>query len=92
MRQLLLRLDQLGARLSRLEAKLFGAARVMAGVTDIGAKNAEFAAGYLEERGIPVVASDLGGYSPRRVTFFPATGRALVKRLRERPEGIPYWP
>src|SRR6185369_13077997 len=52
MRQLLQRLEQLGARPGRLEAKLFGAGRVMAGVTDIGAQNASFALGYLEERGI----------------------------------------
>jgi chemotaxis protein CheD len=89
MRQLLLRLEELGARRCRLEAKLFGAGRVMAGVTDIGAKNTEFAQGYLQELGIPVVASDLGGFCPRKVTFFPATGRALVKRLRDIPEGLP---
>jgi chemotaxis protein CheD len=89
MRQLLLLLEQLGASRSRLQAKLFGAGRVMAGMTDIGAKNTEFALGYLQEQGIPVVASDLGGFCPRKVTFFPATGRALVKRLRDIPEGLP---
>jgi len=89
MRHLLLRLERLGADRCRLEAKLFGAGRVMAGVTDIGEKNAQFALGYLRERGIPVVASDLGGSCPRKVTFFPATGRVLVKRLRELPEGTP---
>jgi chemotaxis protein CheD len=89
MRHLLLRLEELGASRSRLQAKLFGAGRVMAGMTDIGMKNSEFALGYLQERGIPVVASDLGGFCPRKVTFFPATGRALVKRLRDIPEGLP---
>ena len=87
MRHLLQRLEFLGASPMRLEAKLFGAGRVMAGVTDIGAKNAEFALGYLEERVIQVVATDLGGNCPRKVTFFPATGRALVKRLRDLPGG-----
>jgi len=89
MRHLLLRLEELGASRSRLEAKLFGAGRVMAGMSDIGEKNSTFALGYLQERGIPVIASDLGGFCPRKVTFFPATGRALVKRLRDLPEGIP---
>jgi len=89
MRQLLQTLERLGASPGRLEAKLFGAGRVMAGVTDIGDKNAQFALGYLQERNIPIVASDLGGCWPRKVAFFPATGRALVKRLRELPEGIP---
>jgi chemotaxis protein CheD len=89
MRHLLMRLEELGASRSRLEAKLFGAGRVMAGMSDIGQKNSEFALGYLQERGIRVVASDLGGFCPRKVSFFPATGRALVKRLRDIPEGLP---
>lgn len=88
MRHLLEHLESLGARFSRLEAKLFGAGRVMAGVTDIGGKNAEFALGYLKERGIPVIASDLGGVWPRKITFFPATGRVLVKRLNHLPAGV----
>ena len=89
MRHLLQRLEALGASRSRLEAKLFGAGRVMAGMSDIGEKNAAFALGYLQECGIPVLASDLGDCCPRKVVFFPATGRAVVKRIRELPAGIP---
>jgi chemotaxis protein CheD len=83
MRRLLARLEELGADPRRLEAKLFGAGRVMAGVTDIGAQNASFALRYLEQRRIPVVASDLGESWPRKVIFFPATGRAFVRRILE---------
>ena len=89
MRHLLQALERLGANAGRLEAKLFGAGRVMACMTDIGEKNAQFAVGYLQERNIPIRASDLGGSCPRKVAFFPATGRAMVKRLRDLPEGIP---
>ena len=89
MRQLLQRLKLLGAHSSRLQAKLFGAGQVMAKMTDIGEQNAAFALGYLRERGIPILAQDLGERCPRRVVFFPATGRALVKRIRELPAGIP---
>lgn len=89
MRRLLSRLQELGARIPQLEAKLFGAGRVLARVTDVGEQNATFALGYLKERGIPVVAQDLGDSCPRKIIFFPATGRALVKRLRELPAGIP---
>jgi chemotaxis protein CheD len=81
LKHLLEQLDRLGASRSRLEAKLFGGGRLMAGGADIGGKNAAFALGYLEERGIPVVASDLGDCRPRKLVFFPATGRAFVKRL-----------
>jgi len=89
MRQLLKKLEQLGANLARLEAKVFGAGRVLARVTDIGARNATFALGYLEERGIRVVSQDLGASCPRKIVFFPTTGRVLVKRLRDLPAGVP---
>ncbi len=87
-RHLLQRLEALGARRTYLEAKLFGAGRVMAGGSDIGKKNAEFALGYLDEQNIPIVASDLGDRYSRKLVFFPATGRVFVKRFNKAPEGI----
>ncbi len=81
LKHLLERLENLGARRGCLEAKLFGAGRVMPGVTDIGEKNGTFAIEYLKERNIPVVASDLGDCYPRKLIFFPASGRAFVKQL-----------
>lgn len=82
MRRLIEQLEQLGANRRRLAAKIFGAGQVMASDTDIGGNNAAFAVDYLKKQGIPVVASDLGAYCPRKVMFFPQTGRALVKRMR----------
>ena len=88
MRLLIQRLELLGASRGRLEAKLFGAGRMMPTGVDIGARNAAFALAHLEKQGIPVRASDLGGNRPRRVAFFPATGRAFVKYARELPAGM----
>ncbi|MBJ6800986.1 histidine kinase [Geomonas propionica] len=82
MRRLLEQLELLGASRKRLVAKLFGAGRVMQSSTDIGANNAAFAVDYLKKQGIPIIASDLGERCPRKVMFFPQTGRALVKRIR----------
>ena len=87
-KHLLERLEFLGARRTCLAAKLFGGGRVMAGGADIGEKNVNFALGYLDERGIPVAASDLGDCCPRKIIFFPATGRVFVKRLPKEPIGI----
>ena len=78
---LLEQLEKLGARRSHIEGKIFGAGRVMAGVSDVGAKNSSFAIGYLNERNIPVVSTDLGDCHARKVFFFPATGRVFIKRL-----------
>ncbi|SEP72461.1 chemotaxis protein CheD [Ectothiorhodospira magna] len=73
-----------GARRSQLEAKLFGGGNVMQGFTQniVGERNARFAVDYLKTEGIPVVARDLMGNYPRKVYFFPADGRVLVRKLR----------
>jgi len=72
-----------GASRSRLEAKVFGGANVLKGFTSnpVGTRNAEFVRRYLDIERIPVVAEDLCGIHPRKVWFFPATGRVVVQRL-----------
>jgi chemotaxis protein CheD len=69
-------LMQLGARRERLQAKLFGGARVVRGLSDIGRKNGEFAERFLRYEGIKIVGQDLGGENGRRLQFWPASGRA----------------
>jgi chemotaxis protein CheD len=65
-----------GAHRDRLEAKLFGGARMMGGLSDIGQKNAEFAERYLKYEGIMLVSKDLGGQQGRRLQYWPVSGRA----------------
>jgi len=69
-------LMQLGARRDRLQAKLFGGARVVLGLSDVGRKNGEFAARFLKYEGIEIVSQDFGGEKGRRLQFWPASGRA----------------
>ena len=74
----------MGAHRSLLEAKLFGGGNVLPNMTvaNIGQRNADFALNFLQEEKIPVVAKDLVDVYPRKVYFFPKTGRVLVKTLR----------
>ena len=72
----------LGAERAYLEAKIFGAGRVMDGMSDVGRQNADFAVRYLTERKIRIVAVDVGDTHPRKVCFFPATGQVFVKRIQ----------
>jgi len=72
----------LGAKRHRIEAKVFGAGRVVSGMSDIGERNAHFALEYLAREKIPVLAKNLGGEDASKVYFFPFTGKVLVKRLR----------
>jgi len=74
-----------GAERGRLEAKLFGGGAVLADLAslNVGERNAEFALRYLHAEGIALVARDLLGPWPRKVYYFPASGRVRVKSLRE---------
>lgn len=78
---------QLGARREHLEFKLFGGGRILPAMTDVGAANVAFAREYVGRHGYRVVAEDLGDVCPRRVVFFPGSGRVLLKRLR-RMDGV----
>ncbi|AJY31827.1 cheD chemotactic sensory transduction family protein [Burkholderia thailandensis 34] len=72
-----------GALKWRLRAKLFGGGCVMQSLSDtrIGERNAAFVRAYLDAEGIRSVGGDMLGTRPRRVCYFPTTGRALCKRL-----------
>ncbi len=73
---------KLGARKDRLEVKLTGGGRVLASMTDVGARNIEFARQWLKLEGLTIAGEDVGDTHPRRVLYFPATGRVLMFRLR----------
>lgn len=74
-----------GAARTRLRAKLFGGARMMAGLPDIGQRNADAARRFLHNEGIPLIASDLCGHQARRIRFWPAIGRVQMHLLGEAP-------
>ena len=84
MEMLINRLVAMGAQRQHLEAKVFGGGQVMADLrsSQVGSRNAAFVLRYLKEESIAVVARDLEGLYPRKVYFFPRTGRVLVKTLK----------
>ena len=71
-----------GAMRHRLEAKLFGGARTMLGLGDIGSANARFAEAFLRREGIVSPGGSLGGETGRRIQFWPASGRVRQKLVR----------
>lgn len=72
-----------GAQKTRLEVKLFGGGKVMAmEINRVGERNAQFAQEFVRTEGLLSVAEDLGGPFPRKVNYYPKTGKVLVRRLR----------
>jgi chemotaxis protein CheD len=82
MERLVNELLKLGARRERLEIKLFGGAHILPSLIDVGQRNIAFAQAFLKLEGFKLAIQDVGEKFPRRVVYFPATGRVLVKHLR----------
>jgi len=84
MEMLINHLIKLGAKRNNFEAKVFGGGNVLRGftVTNVGARNADFALDFLHSEKIKIVAEDLLDIYPRKVYYFPKTGRALIKKLK----------
>jgi chemotaxis protein CheD len=83
MEVLINRLLKLGADRGRLQAKVFGGASVLEGMDalNVGTQNGAFVLEFLAEERIPVVAQDLYDVCPRKVYFFPASGKVMGMRL-----------
>jgi chemotaxis protein CheD len=77
-----------GARRERLEAKLFGGARLSDHLADIGEQNASFAERFMREEGIRVVGGSLRGEQGRRIQFWPSTGRARQALVSHSDKGV----
>lgn len=78
MEKLINELLKAGASRSRLQAKLFGGARMSANLADIGSANAAFAESFLHDEGIAVLSKSVGGNSARRLVYTPSTGNAKM--------------
>jgi len=72
-----------GARRETMQAKVFGGGQVMSSFTtmNVGERNTRFVLDYLQTERIAVVSKDVLDIHPRKVCFFPSTGKAMVKRL-----------
>jgi chemotaxis protein CheD len=74
-----------GARRENMEAKVFGGGAVLKGFTaiNVGERNAAFVMNFLKTEKMRVLAEDLNDIYPRKVYFFPRTGKVLVKKLMQ---------
>jgi len=72
-----------GGHRKNLEVKVFGGGRIIAGMTSIGDKNIAFVRDYLMQEKLKIIGEDLGDIYPRKVIYYPATGRVRMKKLQD---------
>jgi chemotaxis protein CheD len=80
MEKLINELIKAGGARERMEIKVFGGGNVTESTQAIGTQNADFVLRFLEAEGLRWVADDLGGDHPRRIHYYPKTGR-VIRRL-----------
>lgn len=72
-----------GGLRKNLEVKIFGGARVIEGLSDVGRGNIDFVREYLNVENLSVISEDLGGSYPRKIVYSPKTGKVWLKRLKK---------
>jgi chemotaxis protein CheD len=85
MEQLINDMLKRGGSQKHFQAKVFGGGHVLNfRKTDgnVPESNIDFVRAFLKMEQIEIVKEDLGGYSGRKVLFFPDTGKVLLKRLK----------
>lgn len=72
-----------GGNKSNLEVKIFGGGKILRNMTDVGERNIEFVTNYIKTEGLSLISSDVGSPHPRKVYYFPETGKVRIKKLRQ---------
>lgn len=73
-----------GAKRETMEAKIFGGANVIKSFTtsNVGERNAKFVKEFLQNENISISGEDLLDDYPRKVYYFPKTGKVLMKKIK----------
>ncbi len=72
-----------GGHRQNLAIKVFGGGQIISELSNIGFKNIEFVQCYIKQEGLALVGEDVGDCFPRKVVFFPKSGRVRVKKLKQ---------
>ncbi|ATG90233.1 chemoreceptor glutamine deamidase CheD [Methylomonas koyamae] len=74
---------QNGGKRKNLEVKLFGGGKIIASLSNVGARNVQFVLDYVDTEALKLVSHDLGDIYPRKVNFFPRSGRVRMKKIKD---------
>lgn len=71
-----------GGKRENLEVKIFGGGKILTNMTDVGLRNIQFVREYIHMENLKLVSENVGDVFPRKIAYFPASGKALMKRLK----------
>jgi chemotaxis protein CheD len=71
-----------GGKRKNLEVKLFGGGKIIPTLGDVGLNNINFVLEYIDTEALQLVSQDLGDIYPRKVIYFPKTGKARMKKIK----------
>jgi len=72
-----------GGKRKNLEVKLFGGGKIIPTLGDTGQNNIDFVLNYIDMEALRLVSQDLGDIYPRKVIYFPQSGRVRMKKIKE---------
>lgn len=72
-----------GGKRKNLEVKLFGGGKILPTLGDVGQNNIDFALEYVDTEALRLVSQDLGDIYPRKVVYFPKTGKVKMKKVKD---------
>ena len=71
-----------GGKRKNLEVKLFGGGKIIPTLGDVGLSNINFVLEYIDTEALKLVSQDLGDIYPRKVIYFPKTGKVRMKKIK----------
>ena len=74
---------QYGGKRKNLEVKLFGGGKIIATLGDVGSRNVKFVLDYVDTEALKLISHDLGDIYPRKVNFYPKSGRVRMKKIKD---------
>ncbi|MCB1830788.1 MAG: chemoreceptor glutamine deamidase CheD [Chromatiaceae bacterium] len=72
-----------GGRRGNLEVKVFGGGQIISSMSSVGLNNINFIHEYIHIEGLQLLNEDVGDCYPRKIVFYPASGRVQVKKIRQ---------
>ncbi len=72
-----------GGKRKNLEVKVFGGGKIIPTLSDVGERNVNFVLDYIDQEGLALLSKDLGDIYPRKVIYFPKTGKVGMKKIQD---------